>query len=331
LRRLVVVSVVLLGLSVSFGEPLAAKGPLLRLSERVIDFGRVEQMDQLTKHIYLRNEGDAPLRILKIESSCGCAVGLASDSTVAPGQEVKFTVTFSTKEYSGPQEKKITIRSNDPAEPSVTIPVRADIHVLLRLSEETVRFDPVRLGGTASRQVKVSADKDAGLEIGGIRGGEEYLTATLKRDSSAQEEVIWVILSIKPDAPPGLFRETLTLTTTKPKSTRTKITVIGSIVSYFEVPGDGRLRINPTPRGKPAQTTIQITCDGSKPYELLGVETGVPYLSGEIIPKGSNKYDLRITLEERSETGMFVQRIAVLTSDPKQPKIFLQVQGHVRG
>ena len=312
------------------GPAAAGQGPILHILEREVDFGRVDQYQTLDHSITLGNEGDAPLRILKVESSCGCTVAVPSDSIVLPGREVHLDVTFKSKDATGVQSKKIVLRTNDPAEPSVTIMVKADVHALVRMSEEIVRFDPAQLGTTATKRVRMSADQDRGLEITSIKGGEKILQTKMTRETIAGESVVWIDLSLRPDAPPGIFRESLILETVKPAVTHTKLTVAGSIISYFVVPGEGRLRLAPVKIGEGTSTTIMITCDGSKPYKLLGVETDVPFLTGEILPRKENSFDLKIYLLPVARDGMFQQPIKIKTSDPKQPDIRLVVQGVVR-
>jgi hypothetical protein len=323
--------VMLLGLMILLlGTAIAASGPLLRISEREVDFGKVEQYQTVKHQITLGNEGDMPLRILKVESSCGCTVAVPSDSIVPPGRAVTLNIAFSSKDSSGPQEKRIVLRTNDPAEPTVTILVRSDIHVLVRLEEELVHFDPVKIGTTAHKRVRIAADKDSGLEIAKIEGGKKIIETTMTHEDTADEAVIWLDIKIRPDAPAGIFRETLSLMTTKPKPTRTKLTVAGTIFSYFAVPGEGRLRLTPIRVGETTDVSILITCDGSKPYKLLSVDTGVPYLKGEILPRNETSFDLKITLLSTAKDGMFQQPIKIMTSDPQQPSIRLVVQGVVR-
>jgi len=222
------------------------------------------------------------------------------------------------------------LKTNDPAEPNVTILVKADIRAIVRMSEDLVRFDPVQLGGTASKRVRISADKKAGLEIPEIEGGEKIIETKMTPEAAADEAVIWLDVRIRPDAPAGIFRETLTLKTSKPKPTRQKLTVVGSIVSYFVVPGEGRLRLAPVRVGESTDTSILITCDGSKPYKLLEVDTGSPFLKGEILPRTATSFDLKLTLLPIAKDGMFQQPIKVKTTDPRQPEIRFVVQGVVR-
>ncbi len=87
--------VLLLGLPILLPcRAAAGTGPILRISAREVDFGRVEQFQTFDRQILLGNEGDAPLRILKVESSCGCTVAVPSDSIVMPGREVRLDVSF---------------------------------------------------------------------------------------------------------------------------------------------------------------------------------------------------------------------------------------------
>ncbi len=309
----------------------AARGPFLRLSEREVDFGTVDQLQQVHHALTLSNEGDAPLRILKVETSCGCTVAVPSDSIVPPGRQVTLDVAFSTRDYEGPQEKDIVLKTNDPAEPKIVIPVRADVRALIRLSQDKVDFDRIPSGETPSEKVRVAADKADGLAVTSISGGEKFFETAMTPESTPKEEVVWLTVKIRRDAPIGIFREVVSFRTKRPKGGTTKILVTGQITSYFVVKGDGRIRLTPIPAGRTADASVTITCDGSKPYRLQGVETGLPYVTGEIRPMAANEYEVRFTVMKTAPPGMIKQQVKILTSDPKQPEIELSMQGQVRG
>lgn len=320
-------AVILLGT----GYVSAAKGPLIRLSERKIDFGRVEQYKQLLHDLTLRNEGDEPLVILKIDSDCGCTAAIPGDSVIQPGKEVILKVSFSTKTYKGPQTKTLILHTNDPAEPKATIKVHADVRPYVRLDRDRVRFPTIAPGETPSERIRVSADKGTNLKIVDVQGSEEIFTWDVAPAESAKEEAFWLKLTIRKDAPVGVFRRTLVIKMTGPPVDRTELTVIGTIQSYFVVEKDARIMLPTAAPGSTAEGTIRITCDGSKPYALMGIESSVPFLAGEILPDGANSYVLKITVKEDAPPGRFQELLEIKTNDPLQPTIEIRVRGQVRG
>lgn len=308
----------------------AATGPLLRIAERKIDFGTVDQFQQLHHVLVMRNNGDAPLKILKIDTSCGCTVGVPADSVVLPGTDVKIDITFSTREYEGPQEKTLTITTNDPGEPIVHIAVTVDVKPYVRMDPTTIHFDPVRKGETAAKTVRFAADKDFGLEIGTITGGEDLLKITTRKEPSSKEVVYVLTVALRPDAPAGQFR-TLVKIEMKGRVTRTfDLLATGAVISYFVVKTDDiRLRMPTAVVGKSATARVEITCDGTKPYRLSGVETSLPFLTGEIVPQGKD-FEIVLTVAPNAPVGDYKGKIVIKTTDPAQPEIDLIVMGYVR-
>jgi hypothetical protein len=304
----------------------------MRLSERKVDFGRVEQHKQLLHDITLRNEGDAPLVIFKIDSDCGCTAAMPSDSIIRPGEKVVLKVSYSTKMYKGPQKKTITLHTNDPAEPKAYIKVHADVHPFIRFDRDRIRFPTIGPGETRTERIRVSADKGTNLKIVDVQGSEEIFTwSATQAEGTDKEEVFWLDLTIREDAPVGAFRRTLVLHATGPPIDKVDFTVIGVIQSYFLVDNDARIMLPTAVKGRAAEGKLSISCDGSKPYELLGVESSVPFLAGEIVPDGENAYTLRIVVKEDAPPGRFQEMLKVKTTDPLQPLIDIRVRGQVRG
>jgi hypothetical protein len=111
------------------GSGPAEKMPKIKFKEEAWDFGKVKQDQSLSYEFVFKNEGDAPLVIQKVDTSCGCTAALVSDRKVEPGKEGKIKVNFNSQGYSGAVSKFIYVESNDPAEPRKELKISADIDV----------------------------------------------------------------------------------------------------------------------------------------------------------------------------------------------------------
>ena len=70
----------------SLGVLFAKEGPKVKFQEEKWDFGKVKE-GQVKTHVFVfANEGDAPLLIKRVRTSCGCAAALISDKNVEPGK-----------------------------------------------------------------------------------------------------------------------------------------------------------------------------------------------------------------------------------------------------
>ncbi|MBM3294202.1 MAG: DUF1573 domain-containing protein [Candidatus Aminicenantes bacterium] len=116
-----------------FGSALspAAGGPRIKFRAESWDFGKVKSGRELTCEFVFTNQGDAPLNIKSVESTCGCAAALVSekDRRLAPGQSGKIKVTFNTLGYAGEVSKYIFVETDDPDSPRVQLKISASVDV----------------------------------------------------------------------------------------------------------------------------------------------------------------------------------------------------------
>ncbi len=61
------------------------------------------------------NAGTTPVSIRTIKTDCGCTTGTLSRETYQPGEGDELIAAFVLRGRRGPQEKKISVRTSDPA------------------------------------------------------------------------------------------------------------------------------------------------------------------------------------------------------------------------
>ena len=77
------------------------------------DFGTIKEKDGLVSCTFkIKNEGDAPLDIKRIISSCNCTTMEWSKSPIAPGMTGDIIVTYDPANRPGPFTRNISIYSN---------------------------------------------------------------------------------------------------------------------------------------------------------------------------------------------------------------------------
>ncbi|HMA52883.1 MAG TPA: DUF1573 domain-containing protein, partial [Acidobacteriota bacterium] len=97
--------------------------------ETTHDFGKVKQGDVVTHEFVFRNEGQAPLLVEKVETTCGCTAALVSEKKIGPGKEGKIKTSFDTRGYSGRLSRYIYLISNDGENTRRELSLVADIQV----------------------------------------------------------------------------------------------------------------------------------------------------------------------------------------------------------
>jgi len=105
----------------------AEGGPRLELSAEEWDFGSKWSGEPCSTEITITNVGDAPLKILKIRSSCGCTALEPRRRELSPGESDKMTLSYNTKKDKEQVSQTIRLETNDPERPRVTIRVTGTV------------------------------------------------------------------------------------------------------------------------------------------------------------------------------------------------------------
>ena len=84
----------------------------IEFAETHHSFGEITDGTQVS-HIYkVKNTGNAPLLITKVEASCGCTAPSYPDKPVSPGETGEITIAFNSTNRLGSQRKEVTVLSN---------------------------------------------------------------------------------------------------------------------------------------------------------------------------------------------------------------------------
>lgn len=87
------------------------KVAVIKFKTEVIDYGTIEQNSDGTRTFTFTNEGDAPLLITKVKTSCGCTVPSYSKAPIMPGDSGELEIKYDTKKL-GAFTKTVTVTSN---------------------------------------------------------------------------------------------------------------------------------------------------------------------------------------------------------------------------
>jgi hypothetical protein len=109
---------------VSSGAPAqpttSGPAPKLVIDSMKINFGNQPSGKTIVRTITLKNGGKAPLKIDAVEPSCGCTT-VDFPKLIAPGKSGGVKVKVDTGTSPGEHTKSLTIKSNDPAQPSAKV------------------------------------------------------------------------------------------------------------------------------------------------------------------------------------------------------------------
>lgn len=147
--------------------------PQIAASASSINFGTISTGWQTSTTLTLSNTGSADLIIslLTLNGTDFGISGVATPRIIAAGQSTTFTLTFRPS-LSGTVSDNLVITSNDPNNPSLTIPMTGTGSSSpvgrLAASPTTVDFGSVAIGSTATKQISLTNTGNKTVQISQI-------------------------------------------------------------------------------------------------------------------------------------------------------------------
>jgi hypothetical protein len=104
-----------------------AKAPKAVFVANSFDFGKITQGETVKTDFKFTNKGKSDLTIYKVKTSCGCTASEPEKKVLKPGESSNIHVSFNSAGKHGAEEKSVTVYSNDPSAPEITLTIKANI------------------------------------------------------------------------------------------------------------------------------------------------------------------------------------------------------------
>jgi len=127
-----------------------------------VNFGCVTAGATVVRNVTVRNDGSAPLRIERLQSSCACVRARAGDELLAAGGSTEIEISLDAAEVSGNLRRLVYVYTNDPAAPRRAIVINAIVDSNARDDEPQMRpYQPGEVLVCFDRQcVQLTGDED---------------------------------------------------------------------------------------------------------------------------------------------------------------------------
>jgi len=118
------ITILFIGL-ISFSINAQEKAAKIDFKSTTIDYGTIEKGADGLRVFEFTNNGDAPLIVSRVTSSCGCTVPKWSKDPILPGQTGEIQVKYDTNRVN-PIRKTITVISNADT-PTVALKIKGEV------------------------------------------------------------------------------------------------------------------------------------------------------------------------------------------------------------
>lgn len=326
------------------------------------DYGKISEDDGVAYHQFeFVNNGDAPLILKKVNTSCGCTTPEWSKAPVAPGQKGTIKVGYNPKGRPNKFTKSITVLSNAKT-PTVVLQISGFVNPHIKTIDEIykveigdLRFEKTHLSmGKLVLNSKIT-DTLKFLNKGLIEAkvtleakGRKYINIVVSPEAVKPNEIGNIIVTYYPSERNdwGFVNDRFTLAINGKTFPSNQISISGSIEEDYSSYSAQQLADAPVvefnttaydfganyPEGTPVEFEFVIKNSGKsdliirKVKASCGCTTVNP--SKTVLKPGENS-TIKALFRTNGYSGRQSKSITVITNDPKRPTMVLRLSGTV--
>jgi hypothetical protein len=308
----------------------ASVAPKLEVSSSVWDFGEKWSGEKAETTLTLKNVGDAPLHIERVQSSCGCTTAQVDNKVLQPGQTEEFRVSYSTTKRTENVRQKILVYSDDPANPVTMIQVRGRVRQLLELSPPNgLSFGPLGRDETVTKSVQIKCTYTAPITLRLEESEFDHLNVRLEEIEAGKRYELTA--TTKPPMPDGLLSAYARLLTGLELVPEYPLRISGSVQAPVAVMPN-KLYVA-SHMGKSSLRSLRVTSRREQPLVVKNVTASLPAIKTEVLPANTggsnaatrNEVIIRVTLPPASEIPAQGGQITIITNDAEYSELVVPV------
>lgn len=306
-----------------------ATRPILRVDAAEHDFGVTWIGAPLEHTFIITNGGNAVLRIAKVHPSCGCTVAGPYPETIEPGASGKFPFSLNVSNVHGTYMKMITIVSNDPATPELTLRLRGTCKRYVEVTPEGAYFGVIDDKAPRERVLKIANNASAPLKLTlepQPTDSRFKFELTETRPGEAFELRVSLLLA----GPPGNIQATAVLQTNIGAQKTVDVRAVARIPERIDIVPTSITITRPvgnvTMMPKILTQLVRLTNHGQRPVHLLEATADDPNLKVAITQQTPGKFYV-VAIRFAREYQLTQDRTLTLkTDDAERPVIRVPIR-----
>ena len=317
--------------------------PDIQFETQTADFGRLVEGEKTEIHYHFRNAGTDTLIIENVRTSCGCTAALVSEKRVAPGEKGDIRVTFNSNGFQGKPHKTVTVWSNDPDTPKVTLSFSGIVWSEVEVTPRRIAFGQIDKAALDNaipdgkreeavrlwRAVRVKFPTNPKLFVTEAKVSSPALKAEVMPRAKEDAGEDMVRIGLTPEARIGSLLEQVTISTTS------KIQPTVSVGVRADVRGD----LIAAPRSLPIRVSRKDTSyvrqvfvwkKGKKNLRIEAVKdlTGI-FVTNVVELRPGAQYRIDLRLKPDAKPGSVKGKVIIRTNYPEEPFVEISVVGRI--
>lgn len=342
------------------GNSIAQNAPA-NFVTKTANFGKVrEDQGKIHYDFTFYNKGGNPLRVEKVETSCGCTVAEYTKLAVPKDSAGVIRVTYNTINRPGEINKSVTVYFVGYKE-SVLLNLRGIVIGISRLYErelvhpfgnlrfqsKTLNMGTVRTKGTTKKEFEFYNAGKKDISISEIKYDTSFLKIKLNKSTLKPSELAKLTISYDALARRnwGFVTDSVQFITTDDSLANKNISISAHLEEYF-LPMDAesmakapKIKFEKTDQhvgtikdGTSVSFNYKFTNEGQEDLLIRKIVPGCECLSFEtpkyIITPGESSY-IRVTMNAQGREGVQNKYVNVISNSPSNPSINLWLRLNV--
>lgn len=304
-----------------------APRPIIKPDEEVHDFGTT-WVGAVLKHSFkIKNEGNAPLEITKVQPGCGCTVAGPHPNKLEPGETGEFSFSLNSSKLSGPYDKAITISSNDPSNPNLKLRLKGEVKQYVSVVPSAANFGKVFGGEPQERVLKITNNTEKPLEITLDAPGDSPFKYELIPTEAGKTYDLKV--SVTPPNEAKTLNSLVTLKTNIEGQADIQINALATIPPRIDVQPPEVMVAVPGDAPTAALTRlVRFTNYGKEPVKVTEATCDDPEIKLSIQERQEGKeYTIQVNVPANYNMPPTGRLITLKTTDSEKPTITVPVKG----
>ena len=319
----------------AFSQPLApatnnpAKSPLqppkIQFDKTVYDFGATSLVDSVTGTFTFRNAGTGRLRVGDLQP-----VASVVPRVLKPGEKGEVVFNLKVGGEPGTIAKYMTVTSNDPQTPSISLLIKVQLKEVLDISPPSIQLGNIQPGTITSVSVLVRRTDDKKLVISKAEPSSKLLRTRIEPVESSSNRSANVIVEVENEGTPLQFKENVRLFLEGILEPVSVIIVAGHMLGDVTAepamlywPMTGAASTNS--EALPAREIKVSASRPNYPLEIKNLTTNIKDLKLELVTKAAGKTYVVVARFTQSPKHSAQGEISFETNLAGQPKVAIPV------
>ena len=290
--------------------------------EREHDFGIVATTSRQEHIFQFVNSTDGDLSLTSIRTSCGCTKPKILTKNVRPGDLVKVSAVFDTRNFYGKRGATLTVSLQKSGAITqygeIQFSVKGEIRRDVVLNPGEIVFDNVIVSEGAHRTARMLYAGNPAWKIVEVKSTNPNVIAEareVERNSATGRVTYDLVVNLKEEQDTGAFQEFLTIVTNDAKTTGMPVAVKGVVKPRIQV---SAIQLGPVNKGQTIKKKLIL--QSTTAFAVNDIKSNDPRIKFEPVEGEKTLHILTYTLDT-SIVGQIDEDLTIVTSDPNQPGI----------